>query len=56
VVDLHEFDRCPADLDEGDRHAADGAVRLDDDAMAREGDREVVASNVKCGIVLTRSG
>src|SRR5689334_16463792 len=30
VIDLHEFDRCPADLDEGDQYARAGAVRLDD--------------------------
>ena len=41
VIDLHEFDRSPADLDERDDHAAAGTVRLDDDVLARDGGRQV---------------
>jgi hypothetical protein len=42
VIDLHELDRCPADLDEGDNHAAAGAIRLDDHVVTLEGGRKVV--------------
>jgi hypothetical protein len=37
VVDLHELDRRPADLDEGDQDAAAGTVRLNDDVPVLEG-------------------
>jgi hypothetical protein len=42
VADLHELDRSPLDLDEGDEHAAAGAVGLDDDLLAIQGGRQVV--------------
>src|SRR5215469_9273327 len=42
VIDLHELDRRPPDLDEGDGYARAGAVRLDDDIVALEGGRQVV--------------
>jgi len=42
VIDLHELDRRPADLDEGDCHATAGTIRLDDDVMALESSRKVV--------------
>src|SRR5215472_16762665 len=46
VIDLHELDRCAADLDEGDGHATAGTIRLDDDVMTFEGGREVI--NLEC--------
>src|SRR5262249_11202955 len=42
VVDLHELDRRPADLDEGDHDATTGTVRLDDDVLVLEGGGQVV--------------
>jgi hypothetical protein len=39
VIDLHELDRGPADLDEGDQHTAAGTVGLDDDLLAVQGGR-----------------
>ena len=42
MVDLHELDGCPADLDEGDGNTRAGTVRLDDDVMTLEGGRQIV--------------
>jgi hypothetical protein len=46
ALDVHEFDRRTADLDEGDGYAAAWVVRLDDDPLAFEGDRQIV--NFEC--------
>jgi hypothetical protein len=42
VIDLHELDGCPVDLDEGDGHAAAWTIRLDDDVLSLEGGRKVI--------------
>ena len=41
MIDLHELDRCSADLDKGNGHATAGTIRLDDDVMPFEGGRKV---------------
>jgi hypothetical protein len=48
VIDLHEFDRCPADLDKRDHHATAGTIRLDDDVPTLEGSRKI--SDLECHI------
>src|SRR6185437_6538453 len=52
VVDLHELDRRPADLDEGDQDATAGTVRLDNDVLVLEGSAQVVdlESHVRHGL------
>src|SRR6201987_408682 len=52
VVDLHELDRRPADLDEGDHDATAGTVRLDNDTLVLEGGGQGVdlESHVRHGL------